>query len=201
MLLDLLDHALEIGIACSKAPREPVPTTLGNLLAVYDYVKLSGLTRDKDGFHFQTLLDDSRETRDLRLIAMSRRAVNDLNFHSVPQSVLCKCDIHLASKSYQRKCTAHLFDLASWFYESIPLVDHRLLSCLKRRTSTSAEALPSVLLGNLVLVLCQFPPSPHRSVSCLTHITNFEMGPEVSISRSGWHSAIDGIRRVGVEIN
>jgi hypothetical protein len=73
--------------------------------------------------------------------------------------------------------------------------------CLKRRTSTSAEALPSVLLGNLVLILCQFPPSPHRSVSCLTHITNFEIGPEVSISRSGWHSAIDGIRRVGAEIN
>jgi hypothetical protein len=115
VLLDLVDHALEIGIACTKAPREPVPTTPGNLLAVYDYVKLSDLTRDEHGFHAYTLLDRSRETRDLRLIAMSRRAVNDLDFHSVLQSVLCKCDIHVASKSYQRKCTSHVFDLAQWF--------------------------------------------------------------------------------------
>lgn len=29
VLLDLLDHAIEIGVACAKAPCEPVPTALG----------------------------------------------------------------------------------------------------------------------------------------------------------------------------
>jgi hypothetical protein len=33
-LLELLDHAIEIGIPGAKAARDPVPTALGNRLAV-----------------------------------------------------------------------------------------------------------------------------------------------------------------------
>ena len=45
MLLDeLLDHAIEIGIAAAKAPCKPIPTPLGNLLAVRDNFELTGLT-------------------------------------------------------------------------------------------------------------------------------------------------------------
>jgi hypothetical protein len=51
MLLDeLLDHAIEIGIAGAKAPCEPISTSLNNLLAVRDNLELTGLTRRNDGF-------------------------------------------------------------------------------------------------------------------------------------------------------
>jgi hypothetical protein len=53
----LLDHAIEIGIACSNAPREPVPTALGNPLAVSDNLELTGLPRRNDGFNVEALLD------------------------------------------------------------------------------------------------------------------------------------------------
>ena len=39
MLLELLDHAIEIGIAGAKAPCEPVPVALGSPLAVSDFIR------------------------------------------------------------------------------------------------------------------------------------------------------------------
>ncbi len=83
LLHELLDHAIEIGIAGAKAPCEPVPTPRGNLLAVRNHLELTGLTRRKDGFHVQALLDESHETRDLGLVVLSCRAVNDFDLHSV----------------------------------------------------------------------------------------------------------------------
>jgi len=53
----LLDHAIEIGIACANAPREPVPTALGNPLAVSDNLELPGLPMGNDGFNVEALLD------------------------------------------------------------------------------------------------------------------------------------------------
>ena len=50
-LLELFDHAIEIGIAGAKATCEPVPTSLGNPLAVRDHLELTGLTRRNDGFN------------------------------------------------------------------------------------------------------------------------------------------------------
>ena len=81
VLLELLDHVLEIGIAETKAPCEPVSTALGNHLAVSDNLELTGLPRRNDGFDAETLLDEGRETRDLGFVVLSRRAVNDLDLH------------------------------------------------------------------------------------------------------------------------
>ena len=88
MLRELLDHTFEIGIAGAKAPCEPVPTALGNLLAVRDHLELAGLTRRKDGFNAEALFDEGHETRDLDLVVLSSRTVNDLDLHLVLQSDL-----------------------------------------------------------------------------------------------------------------
>ena len=80
-LLELRDHALEIGIAGAKAPRQPVPTALGNPLAISENLELAGLPRLKDSFHIETLLDEGHETRDLGFVVLSCRAVHDLNLH------------------------------------------------------------------------------------------------------------------------
>ena len=55
MLLELLDHAIEIGISGTKAPCEPVPAALGNPLAVSDNLELTGLIRHSDGFNVEAL--------------------------------------------------------------------------------------------------------------------------------------------------
>ena len=79
----MLDHTIEIRIAGSKSPREPISTALGNTLAVRDHLELRGLTRRNDGFDVQALLDEGRETRDLGIVVLSGRAVNDFDLHSV----------------------------------------------------------------------------------------------------------------------
>jgi len=81
VFLELLDHTFEIRIASAKAPREPVPTAFGNLLAVSDHLELTGLTSRNDGFNVEALFDEGHETRDLGLVVLSRRAVNDLDLH------------------------------------------------------------------------------------------------------------------------
>ena len=81
--LDLLDHAIEIGIAGAKAPCEPVSTALGYLFAVSDNLELTGLPRRNNGFNVEALLDKGRETRDLGFVVLSCRAVNDLDLHLV----------------------------------------------------------------------------------------------------------------------
>jgi hypothetical protein len=73
MLPELRDHAIEIGIAGTKAPCEPVATALGNPLAIRDHLELAGLARRSDGLDVWTILDEGRETRDLGLIALSPR--------------------------------------------------------------------------------------------------------------------------------
>jgi hypothetical protein len=83
VLLELLDHAVEIGITGAKAPGEPVPTALGNPLAVSDDLELTGLARHRDSINVEALLDEGHETRDLGLVVLSCRAVNDLDLHSI----------------------------------------------------------------------------------------------------------------------
>ena len=82
----MLDQAIEIGVAGSKFPREPISTALGNRLAVRDHLELTGLTRSDNGFRVQALLDEGRETRDLDAVVLSRRAMNDFDFHFVLQT-------------------------------------------------------------------------------------------------------------------
>jgi hypothetical protein len=81
VLLELLDHAVEVGVAGAKAPCEPVSTALGYPLAVSDNLELTVLTRRNDGFNVQAILNEGHETRDLGFIVLSRRAVNDLDLH------------------------------------------------------------------------------------------------------------------------
>jgi hypothetical protein len=81
--LELLDYDIEIGIAGAKAPSEPVPTAFGDSLAVRDHVELTGSARSSDGINAEALLDEGHETRDLGLVVLSRRAVHDLDLHSV----------------------------------------------------------------------------------------------------------------------
>ena len=83
MLRELLDHTMEIGIAGAKSAREPVATPFGNCLAVHDHVELTGRAGRTDGVNIQALLDEGHETRDLGLVVLSSRAVNDLDLHSV----------------------------------------------------------------------------------------------------------------------
>jgi hypothetical protein len=87
--LELLNHAIEIGIACSKFPCEPVPTSLGNSFAVREHLELTGLTRRNDRVNTQAFLDEGHETRDLDLVVLSGRAMNDFNPHETLQSAQC----------------------------------------------------------------------------------------------------------------
>jgi len=89
VLLELLDHPIEIGVTGAKFSREPVAAAFGNFLAVRDHFELSGLTGREDGFHVQVLPDEGHETRDLNLVILSRRAVKDLNLHCVLPSDPC----------------------------------------------------------------------------------------------------------------
>ena len=79
--MQLLDYAIEIRIASAKAPRDPVPAALGDPLAVSDDLELTGLSRRNDDFNVEALLDKGHETRDLGLVVLSCRAVNDLDLH------------------------------------------------------------------------------------------------------------------------
>ena len=89
LLLDeLLDQAIEIRIAGTKASREEVPTTLGNPIAVRQHVELTSFAGRKNGFYVQTLLDEDHETRDLDLVVLSHWAVNDFDLHCVLQTLM-----------------------------------------------------------------------------------------------------------------
>ena len=90
MLRELLDHVVEIGITGAKSPCEPVATALGNLLAVREHLELSGFAGLQDGFDVQAFFDEGHETRDLDLVVLSSRAVNDFDLHSDLQCGLPK---------------------------------------------------------------------------------------------------------------
>jgi hypothetical protein len=80
-VLKLLDHTVWIWIAGAKAAGQPVPSAFSDPFAVRDNLELAGLPGDKDGFNVKALLDEGHETRDLGLVVLSCRAVNDLDLH------------------------------------------------------------------------------------------------------------------------
>jgi hypothetical protein len=81
VFLNLFDHALEVGITGAKATRKPVPAALGNFLAVGKNFELTRLTGRNDSINVQALLDEGRETRDLAVVVLSGRTVNDFDLH------------------------------------------------------------------------------------------------------------------------
>jgi len=105
LFLELLDHTFEIRIASAKAPGEPVPTALGNPLAVSDHLELTGLTRRNDGFNVEALFDEGHETRDLGLVVLSRRAVNDLDLHLFSNLLRTATSVGSSSMGLQTKTT------------------------------------------------------------------------------------------------
>ncbi len=79
--MKLVHHTLQIRIARPKRSREPVSAAFGDLLAIGEYVKLTGLAGGYRRLYAKPLLDEGRETRDLRLIAPSCWTGNDLDLH------------------------------------------------------------------------------------------------------------------------
>lgn len=77
-----MNHRIQIGITCAKAPREPVSAALGNPLAIGEHFKLTGLAGRNGGGNTETLLYEGRETRDLGFVVLSSRAGYDLDLHS-----------------------------------------------------------------------------------------------------------------------
>ena len=51
LLVELLDQAIEIGVAGSKSPREPISTAHGNPFAVRYHIELASLARRTDSFN------------------------------------------------------------------------------------------------------------------------------------------------------
>lgn len=78
-----LDYAIKIGIADAETTRKKVSPTPGNPLPIREHVELTCITRNTDSVNIQALLDKGHETRDLVVVVLSRRTMNDLDLHSV----------------------------------------------------------------------------------------------------------------------
>lgn len=87
-LLQFLDHAFQIRIPGTEAPRKPVSASFRDLLPIRHNIELARLSRHKRYFHIQPALDQVHETRDLYLVVLSSRAVNDFNLHRFLRSGL-----------------------------------------------------------------------------------------------------------------
>jgi hypothetical protein len=81
-LLKLINHAIQIRIACAKASGEPVAAAIGNYLPISQDRKLAGFTGRNHGIDSEPLFNHGRETRDLGLVVPSSWAGTYLNFHS-----------------------------------------------------------------------------------------------------------------------
>ena len=104
LLHELLDQAIEIGIAGAKASCEPVSTALGYFLAVSDDLELTVLARREDGISAEAILEEGHETRDLGSVVLSRRAVNDLDLHDSLSNLLCVATWRLSRFVELRGC-------------------------------------------------------------------------------------------------
>jgi N-acetylmuramoyl-L-alanine amidase len=81
-----IDHSVQVGITSPKPARNPIASTGGNLLAVSNDVKLTGLSGPRHHVDTEALLNEGRETRDLGLVVLSSRAEYNLNLHRVLRS-------------------------------------------------------------------------------------------------------------------
>ena len=84
------DNTIQIGIAAAKGPRKEVPATVGDPLAVGEHIELTGVARGEDRVNVQALFDEGHETRDLGAVVLSRRTMNNFDFHSVLRSSSCR---------------------------------------------------------------------------------------------------------------
>ena len=105
-VLELLDDGFEIRVTCPKPACEPIPTALRNCLTVGDDVELTDLARCNCRVDAEPLLNEGRETRGLPLVALSCRAVDDLDLHCVLQSLLFS-NFRAATQSPGRRVGFH----------------------------------------------------------------------------------------------
>lgn len=87
-----LHQFVEIRVSGAEPPRQPVPAALGDRPTVRDHLELalrSGYLHDVDA---EMLFDEGHETRDLGLVVVSGRAVDDFYLlHDAPSSKVSPC--------------------------------------------------------------------------------------------------------------
>lgn len=114
LLVELIDNAVEVGIACAESAREPISAARGDRLAIRNHVKLAGVARSNHGFNAETVLDQGREPRDLRAIVVSGGAMDDFNFHGFsPSGIGGKYtteagELAVSGRSTPKRCGASL---------------------------------------------------------------------------------------------
>lgn len=81
--LKQINQVIQIRIASAELSCQPVSTTLGNSLAVGNYLKLTSLATGNHGYNAEALLDQGCETRNLCFVVLSGRTGNNLDLHSV----------------------------------------------------------------------------------------------------------------------
>jgi hypothetical protein len=86
-LLQLINHAIQIGIACAKASGEPVAAAFYNWLSISQHRKLAGFARCNYGINSEPFLNHGCETRSFGFVALSRRAGTYFYFHPFLQIV------------------------------------------------------------------------------------------------------------------
>jgi len=99
LCFQLLEDAVQVGIASTKASCKPVSAPFSNSFAVSDDLELPGLTGDPRGFNTQALSDEGRETRGFGSIVLSSWAVNDLDCHFFLLGLHEQADCHLPDYS------------------------------------------------------------------------------------------------------
>lgn len=80
------DYILKVRVACAELPGEPVASTGNDRFPVDEHIELAGFSGLLDSFDLKLLLDKGCETRSLGLVALSRRAVVNLDIHLVSLS-------------------------------------------------------------------------------------------------------------------
>jgi len=79
----LFDDGVGIGVAGAEFAGDEVAAARGDRFAVDDHVELAGFAGSANRINAEAILDEGRETRDLRGIVVSSGAVHDFDFHSV----------------------------------------------------------------------------------------------------------------------
>lgn len=80
---ELLNDGVQVRVARAKASRQPISATLCDPLTVSENFELPCFPRPNHGFDSEPISDHGREPRDLGSIAVSCRALNDLDCHAL----------------------------------------------------------------------------------------------------------------------
>ena len=79
--LQLVNHTIEIRVACAKAPGGPIAAALCDCFTIGQHRKLTGFAGRYHGIDSEPLFNHGHETRDLSFVVSSSRAGTYLDFH------------------------------------------------------------------------------------------------------------------------